>query len=360
MTPPPTDIRPAAAQMARWLSALLAAGGAFASFAAVALPLPAGTDKPGLAGVGAAALVSAGVVFLLRRRLSPTAVKLLLPAVTALVGLAVLFDGAASSPGAIFYVWVVLYAAYFLSPRQAALQLGVIGVVHALVLSGKGLDDPALTRWSATMLALVVAGAVIAHLVGRLRTSLAAHAAALKEGEKLTSRLAAAANTDELTGVPNRRAWENVFEHEMARARRQEAELSVAILDLDRFKEFNDRYGHPTGDRRLREAAEAWQAELRESDLLARYGGEEFAVLLPDCGPEAAATLIERLREVTPHDQTVSAGLASWTGDEGPLQLVERADAALYRAKRRGRDRTVLAIEEPVRVPDQRSSVGQD
>ena len=348
MTPPPTDIRPPAAQMAGWLSALLLAGGAFASHAAVVLPLPAGTDTVGLAGVGAGALAAGSLVFLLRRRLSPLALKLLLPAVTALVGLAVLFDGAASSPSAIFYVWVVLFAAYFLSPRQAALQLGVIGVVHALVLTDRGFNNAMLTRWTATMLALAVAGAVIAHLVGRLRTSLAAHAAALEKGEQLTRLLAAAANTDELTGVPNRRAWENVFEHEMARARREGTELCVAILDLDRFKEFNDRYGHPTGDRRLREAAEAWQAELRATDLLARYGGEEFAVLLPDCGPEAAATLIERLRSVTPHDQTVSAGLASWTGGEGAHQLMERADAALYRAKRRGRDRTVLAIEEPV------------
>jgi diguanylate cyclase (GGDEF)-like protein len=350
MSPPPTDIRPAAAQMARWLSALLLAGGAFAILTVAALPLPAGTDRVGLPGVGAGALVSGGLVFLLRGRLSKMAVNLLLPGVTALVGLAVLFDGAASSPSAIFYVWVVLYAAYFLSPRQAALQLGAIALIHALVLTSRSLDDTVVTRWSATTLALVVTGAVIAHLVGRLRSSLAAHAAALEEGEKLAARLAAAANTDELTGVPNRRAWERVFEREMARAGREATELSVAILDLDRFKQFNDRYGHPTGDRRLREAAEAWQAELRDSDLLARYGGEEFAVLLPDCDPEAAATLIERLRSVTPHDQTVSAGLASWTGGEGAHQLMERADAALYRAKRRGRDRTVLAIEDPVTV----------
>jgi diguanylate cyclase (GGDEF)-like protein len=347
MPSPANQIRPAAAQMARWLAALLVAGGAFASLAVAALPLPAGTDEVGLAGVGAVALISGSLVFLLRRRISPLAVNLLLPAVTTLIGLSVLFDGAVSSPGAIFYVWVVLYAAYFLTPRQVVLQLGAIGVVHALVLTSRGLDDAMITRWSATMLALAVAGVVIARLVGRLRKSLAAHAEALEDREELARRLAAAANTDELTGVPNRRAWEHLFKSEMARARHEETELSVAILDLDRFKEFNDRYGHPAGDRRLREAAEAWQAELRASDLLARYGGEEFAVLLPDCGTEAAATLIERLREVTPHEQTVSAGLASLTGGEEAVELMERADAALYRAKRRGRDRTVLAIEEP-------------
>lgn len=344
MTPPPSDSRPAARQMARWLGSLLLAGGAFAT-AVLALPLPEATDRVGLGGVGAAAIGSGALVWLLRGRLSPLAVNLLLPGVTLLVGLAVLFDGATSSPSAIFYVWVVLYAAYFLTPRQAAFQLAVIGVVHALVLVAEGFQDVAFTRWAATMLALVVAGAVVSHLVGRLRASLAAHAEALAEGEELARRLAEAANTDELTGAPNRRAWQRIFKREISRAQREEAEVSVAILDLDRFKDFNDRYGHHAGDLRLREAAEAWQAELRGSDLLARYGGEEFAVLLPGCGPEEAASLVERLREATPHDQTVSAGLATWTDGEDPVRLMERADAALYRAKRRGRDRTVLALE---------------
>jgi diguanylate cyclase (GGDEF)-like protein len=297
--------------------------------------------------VGAAALGAGGIVWLLRGRLSAWSVNLLLPAVTTLVGLAALFDGASSSATPIFYVWVVLYAAYFLTPRQAAFQIAVIGVVQGFVIAAQDLHGIAFTRWAAIMLALVVAGAVVSHLVGRLRSSLAAHAEALAEREDLTRRLASAANTDELTGAPNRRAWQRGFEREIARAQREDADLSVAILDLDRFKDFNDRYGHHAGDRRLREATEAWQAELRTSDLLARYGGEEFAVLLPGCGPEEAATLVERLREATPHDQTVSAGLASWTGREGPVELMERADAALYRAKRRGRDRTVLALEAP-------------
>jgi diguanylate cyclase (GGDEF)-like protein len=330
--------------MAKWLGSLLLAGGAFATLV-MALPLPGSADRLGLGGVGAAALGAGALVWLLRARLSPMAVNLLLPAVTALVGLAVLFDGATSSPTPIFYVWVVLYAAYFLTPRQTAFQIAVIGVVQAFVLAAQDLHDVFYTRWAATMLALVVAGAVIAHLVGRLRASLGAHAEALAEGEELTRRLAQAANTDELTGAPNRRAWQRMFEREIARAQRDEGELSVAILDLDRFKDFNDRYGHHAGDRRLREATEAWQAELRASDLLARYGGEEFAVLLPGCGPEEAADLVERLRAATPYDQTVSAGLACWTGNEEPIELMERADAALYRAKRRGRDRTVLALE---------------
>lgn len=337
--------------MVRWLSFLLVAGGAFAIVAVTALPLPRGTDVAGMASVGAAALLAGSVVWLLRDRLSPLAVNLLLPAVTAVVGLAELFDGVGSSSTAMFYVWVVLYAAYFLTPWQAALQLMAIAVVQGVVLGGgAGPDGTSFTRWAVTMITLTVAGVVIGHLVGRLRGSLAAQAGALAEREELTRRLAEAANTDELTALPNRRAWEEAIARELARAEREDGELCVAILDLDRFKDFNDTYGHHAGDKRLREAADAWQAELRGSDLLARYGGEEFAVLLPGCTPDGGAHLIERVCAATPHGQTVSAGLAAWTGEEDAEQLMKRADVALYQAKSRGRDRTVLAMEAPAAV----------
>ena len=333
--------------MARWLAFLLLAGGACAILSVLTLPLPRGTHPGGLASVGTVALITGGVVWLLRERLSPVGVSLLLPMVTVFVGFAVLFDGASSGTTPMFYVWVVLYAAYFLSLWQTTLQVAGIGVTQALVLSTHGPDGTELTRWFVTMIVLGVAGAVIAHLVGRLRHSLAAHADALDETQELTRRLAEVANTDELTRVANRRGWEREFEREMARARRGGTSLCVAILDLDHFKEFNDSYGHLAGDRVLRDCAEAWSAQLRVGDLLARYGGEEFAVLLPACDPEAAAALVERLRAATPPGQTVSAGVASWSGSEEMLELMKRADAALYQAKSRGRDRTVLALEAP-------------
>jgi diguanylate cyclase (GGDEF)-like protein len=337
--------------MARWLAFLLLAGGSFAVLAVLALPLPSGTDLRGLASVGAVALLCGAVVWSLRERISPLAVNLLLPAVTAVVGLAELFDGVGSSSTAMFYVWVVLYAGYFLTRKQAALQLIAIAATQAVVLSAQGPPDgTSFTRWAVTMITLGVAGVVIGHLVGRLRTALAAQEEALGEREQLALRLADAANTDELTALPNRRAWERSIARELARAGREGTELCVAILDLDRFKDFNDRYGHHAGDARLREAAEAWQAELRGSDLLARYGGEEFAVLLPRCAPGGAVHLVERICAATPHGQTVSAGLAAWTGREDAHELMKRADVALYEAKKRGRDRTVLALEAPASV----------
>jgi diguanylate cyclase (GGDEF)-like protein len=115
------------------------------------------------------------------------------------------------------------------------------------------------------------------------------------------------------------------------------------MMDLDHFKDFNDAFGHQAGDKLLADAAAAWHVEVRSTDFLARYGGEEFALLLLGCPPDSAEPLIERLRSVMPRDQTCSAGIAVWDGEEEAENLVARADAALYAAKRGGRDRIVLA-----------------
>jgi diguanylate cyclase (GGDEF)-like protein/PAS domain S-box-containing protein len=164
-----------------------------------------------------------------------------------------------------------------------------------------------------------------------------------EERERLLARVAAMARTDELTGLPNRRAWNDELLREMARAKRQGLGLSVAMVDLDNFKAFNDEHGHPAGDQLLRDAAVDWRLAIRVSDFVARVGGEEFAVMLPGCPPVDAATIIDRLRSATPTDQTCSAGVADWDGEEDPDALMARADAALYEAKRSGRNKTAVA-----------------
>jgi diguanylate cyclase (GGDEF)-like protein len=161
--------------------------------------------------------------------------------------------------------------------------------------------------------------------------------------EEQANELARVARTDALTGAPNRRAWDEQLAVELARAARDGAPVSVALLDLDHFKAYNDLRGHPAGDRLLREAAAAWQGELRTMDVLARYGGEEFGLILPGCRPEAATGIVDRLRALTPEGETTSAGVAGWNGTETADALVARTDRALYAAKRSGRDRTVLA-----------------
>ena len=169
----------------------------------------------------------------------------------------------------------------------------------------------------------------------------------LSEGQaveisRLVNRLEGLARTDALTGVPNRRVWEEELPRELDRARRMGTSLCVAILDLDNFKHYNDRYGHQAGDRVLKEAASAWRAQMRSSDLLARYGGEEFVLLLPRCAIDDAIQIVERLRTVTPL-VTCSVGVASWDFRESGDELVGRADQALYTAKADGRNRYASA-----------------
>ena len=104
------------------------------------------------------------------------------------------------------------------------------------------------------------------------------------------------ARTDGLTGVANRRAWDDELPRELARAARSGRPVCIALLDLDHFKAYNDRHGHQAGDRLLKAAAAAWESRLRKTDLLARYGGEEFAVMLPDCGLDSGMEIAERCR----------------------------------------------------------------
>ncbi len=172
---------------------------------------------------------------------------------------------------------------------------------------------------------------------------LAAEAAITIHRTDLLARLESTARTDPLTGLPNRRVWDEDLERELARARRHGGELCLAMVDLDRFKAFNDRYGHQAGDRLLAAAATAWRPALRTTDTIARYGGEEFAVLLPHSDEEGALVVVERLLEVVPLGQTASAGVASWDGSETAAELLARADAALYAAKNAGRARALLA-----------------
>jgi diguanylate cyclase (GGDEF)-like protein/PAS domain S-box-containing protein len=163
------------------------------------------------------------------------------------------------------------------------------------------------------------------------------------EREELLEQVESLSRHDALTGLANRRVLEEQAPREMARARRGARPLCLAILDLDRFKTFNDGNGHLAGDRLLRECAAAWDLELRGSDTIVRYGGDEFLVLLPDTEPHEAAQIVERLRAATPQGQVCSAGVAVWDGVADIDGLISAADAALYRAKEEGRNRLVLA-----------------
>ena len=172
---------------------------------------------------------------------------------------------------------------------------------------------------------------------------LAAEAAITIQRTDLLAQLQSTARTDALTGLPNRRVWDEDIERELSRARRHGGSLCLAMIDLDRFKAFNDRHGHQAGDRLLAATAAAWRPWLRATDTLARYGGEEFGLLLPHSDEDGALGVVERLLGDVPLGQTASAGIAVWDGAESADRLLARADAALYAAKSSGRARATLA-----------------
>jgi diguanylate cyclase (GGDEF)-like protein len=175
---------------------------------------------------------------------------------------------------------------------------------------------------------------------------------------ELLSRLEHLSVTDALTGLGNRRAFEEALEVELARARRTALPVSLVLLDLDRFKTFNDLHGHQAGDAALVAIGRVLRETLRAEDRACRYGGEEFALLLPATTQPAAADLAERVRaevERSPLPDgkriTVSLGVASDDGGAPAQKLVATADARLYSAKRRGRNRVVVDDDEPAVLP---------
>ena len=170
--------------------------------------------------------------------------------------------------------------------------------------------------------------------------SLLAHeAASVIDRSDLVTELTDMSQTDPLTGILNRRAWDAGVKSQFD----QRAPFTIAIIDLDHFKAYNDTHGHPAGDRLLREVAAAWRNALRSGDILARLGGEEFGLLMPGGDVPSANEVIERLRALMPYGQTCSAGFAVRRRGESGEALMARADAALYDAKTSGRDRTAMS-----------------
>ncbi len=180
-------------------------------------------------------------------------------------------------------------------------------------------------------------------------------AAVVQNTSNRVTKLQSLAATDVLTGLVNRRQFNLQLDAEIARAKRYRSPLSLALFDIDDFKKVNDFYGHPTGDRILQELGQLISANVRESDISARYGGEEFALILPETGQIDAYELLERLRAMiertvfclpdNPMTITISVGVAQLNLDHAQsYELIEKADAALYQAKKQGKNQVVYGI----------------
>ncbi|GAA0461443.1 hypothetical protein Ade02nite_15970 [Paractinoplanes deccanensis] len=219
-------------------------------------------------------------------------------------------------------------------PRAARLSRPLLTALTVASLIGPALLIMQVVRGEVTDALAIALGCAALFLLVVTRMS-----QLITQLDVQTERVRELAVTDELTGLPNRRAWNTELPRTLERVRRTGDPLAVAIIDIDHFKSFNDAYGHLAGDRLLKEAAAAWQDQLRTADHLARFGGEEFVVMLPDATAAQARDIVDRMRRATPLGQTFSAGIAVWDGTETADEITARADAALYGAKNAGRDR---------------------
>jgi diguanylate cyclase (GGDEF)-like protein len=278
------------------------------------------------------------------------------------VGLAIMLLFLYTSPevGCVFLCSIFLvftFAALRSTARQTMIgwTVATAGLAALFLLTDEPITMPhgtPLERF-ATMLVFVLVlgrGMIVGLYSSSLHDSLYKRGLELKEAYKRIEELA---ELDELTGLLNRRSIMQALDEEMVRARRSNAPLTVALIDLDWFKRINDQYGHPTGDEALRTFAITMFANIRSIDKFGRYGGEEFLLVLPESSSDTAKRTLDRLRAIIADLDwsaispgmmvTISAGIATLRAEDAPDSLLARADSALYKAKDLGRNRVIVS-----------------
>jgi diguanylate cyclase (GGDEF)-like protein len=236
--------------------------------------------------------------------------------------------------GAVLYALPVFWTTFYFGRRGAVAILACVAVGHAITLLALPAADSYPGRWLDVMVSM--SGVAIVVLVLERRNEL------------LVIRLAGEARTDPLTGLLNRRGFDEHASRELAHAGRGGRSIALVTFDIDHFKLINDRWGHVVGDRVLVHIARLLTSESRLIDVAARLGGEEFAVLMPGSDKAGAVAFAERVRRALAETDCsnlpqvrMSAGLATTTTALDVEAMLQRVDEALYAAKRGGRDRTV-------------------
>jgi diguanylate cyclase (GGDEF)-like protein len=295
------------------------------------LPLPGPTFDLTLTIVGAVLTlgVCAGCMVTPWHRLTDW--WTLVPTAGYLIALSILRDaggGNVSGLGPLALVPVVWLSLFGTRRTLVAAIVGVALVYWIpVVLTGGDVRYPS-SGWRIGVL-LACMGALISSATLGLRTQL----------DRQTTRVRAMALQDELTGLPNRRAWDDALVRALSRASREAEPVCVALVDIDGFKAVNDAAGHAAGDDLLETLAGSWGDSLRTGDTLARVGGDEFGVLLPGVALDEAVEALERLRQAAAaNGASCSIGVVAWDRVESPDGVMARADALMYQAKAAGRD----------------------
>ena len=318
----------------RALALFCAAGGAWL--------IGVGASVPGFGGHGLllAASIALGVLLLgigagawfRPERVPRWALASVAPVSVALIGGLNLITSDATTGSQLFLLWPVLYAASFLSRRHTAEVLAAVLVVEAVVMGS--LETPSRAVVDTLGLVLAYTMAAVAVLTFRARV------------ESLLDALGAQAREDALTGLPNRRAFDEALAGMCAMAHRTGEPLSLVSVDVDLFKGVNDTRGHAAGDQVLCAVAEALRGSGRDVDVVARVGGDEFAMLLASCPHDDALAVARGLQGlVTAHTTRIGAPVGVSVGvatipqmADTPEELMVAADAALYAAKLAGRE----------------------
>lgn len=326
---------------ARALAYFLLAGGPMVTVFAALVPSyggPTALTRWTTAGFGAVMLLL-GVATLRAPQRFPEAYWVVVPflAIAMIAGLDLLT--ADSSVGAhLYFLWPPLYSALYLHRRAVYAVLGAVAAGDAAVVFA--LEPP--TRASTDLVSMATALTLATLVIMRLREG----------SDQLLEALEVQAMSDPLTGVGNRRAFATRLEQAVARARRTNEPLSLVTVDIDHFKDTNDRYGHPAGDAVLQAVADLLGTVVRRSEVIARLGGDEFVALI-EAGREGAYRVAEDLRaamagrvDLPGGPPTLSIGVATAPPTARTAEaLLAASDAALYLAKAGGRDRTAMAPE---------------
>lgn len=310
-----------------WALALLFVFKAVICAAVLISPVSPTEPKRLLAGIGVVAALSGLAVWRLGERIPNWGFKLFatLGALTASALVARSDTHGGMMITALSYPWIAIYAAHFFDRRTVVLLGLLISVGFGVGLAIDGLSNAGVywvvvnaTTWS------------ICLVLGQLSESLRRQA-----------------DTDPLTGLLNRNGFVAAANREHAIAQRTGAPLTIAVLDLDGFKQVNDLQGHSAGDRLLVALGQAWQERLRAGDILARHGGDEFVLLLPATSTDTAGAVLDRLRDERLPVRW-SSGVCAWRAEETLSECLARADERLYRVKNAPRLLDARAGAEPM------------